>query len=219
MQVRKIVVPRTARYMILGDPGPAIRRVWFVCHGYGQLAADFIDSFRVLNDGSQLVVAPEGLSRFYMHGGKGRVGASWMTREDRNSEISDYIEYLDRVYREVMNPLLADNPNPVRVEILGFSQGTATAWRWAVSCDVTFHRLILWGGDVPGDCDWDKARKRLQSRELLLVAGESDPLLKPDVLGLQVKTLARQGITVPVKTFPGGHNIDADLLKEFAPQA
>jgi hypothetical protein len=37
-----LTVRRTARYHVLGDAAEAIREVWIVCHGYGQLAAEFI---------------------------------------------------------------------------------------------------------------------------------------------------------------------------------
>ena len=41
MQEHHLSVERTARYYTLGSlDGP--RDVWFVCHGYGQLAARFL---------------------------------------------------------------------------------------------------------------------------------------------------------------------------------
>ena len=84
-------VSRTARYYTLGDPGPGTRQVWVVCHGYGQLASRFLEKLRALDDGTRYLVAPEGLSRFYLSESPAerRVGASWMTREDRLAEIAD----------------------------------------------------------------------------------------------------------------------------------
>ena len=43
---------------MLGEPGPFTRQVWFVCHGYGFLAGDFIKNFEALNEKEHLVVAP-----------------------------------------------------------------------------------------------------------------------------------------------------------------
>ncbi|MCP5046462.1 MAG: phospholipase, partial [bacterium] len=60
MKKETIKVTKTARYFLLGEPGPHIRRVWFVCHGYGQLADDFLKEFQVLDNSHHLVVAPEG---------------------------------------------------------------------------------------------------------------------------------------------------------------
>ena len=99
---------RTARYYTLGGGSAAPRDVWFVLHGYGQLAGDFIRYFSDLAADDSLVVAPEAMNRFYLvttetsAPARDRpVGATWMTREDRDSEIADYVEYLDALYDEV----------------------------------------------------------------------------------------------------------------------
>src|SRR5512140_2894757 len=90
-----IAVPRTARYYTLGPTHGFPRELWFVCHGYGQLGARFVEQFASLDDGTRLIVAPEALSRFYLDSiperrnqQSPRVGASWMTREDRLAEIA-----------------------------------------------------------------------------------------------------------------------------------
>ena len=99
-----LAVERTARYFTDREPSRNIRDVWFVCHGYGQLASDFIREFECIGSTSRLIVAPEALSRFYIadkggfHGPDAKIGATWMTREDREVEIADYIGYLDRLY-------------------------------------------------------------------------------------------------------------------------
>src|SRR5712691_10353388 len=97
-----IEVRRTARYFTLGPTHGFPRELWIVCHGYGQLANRFLSHFSPLDDGTRLVVAPEGLSRFYVDPlserrtqSVPRIGASWMTKEARQSEIDDYIAYLD----------------------------------------------------------------------------------------------------------------------------
>ena len=98
MREHSIKVRRSARYYTLGpDDERAVRDVWFVLHGYGQLAAQFIGIFEALNDGTRLIVAPEALNRFYVAGvetapaAERGVGATWMTREDRLNEIDDYV--------------------------------------------------------------------------------------------------------------------------------
>src|SRR5205809_2907590 len=101
-------VAKTARYFTLGERSGGVAQVWFVCHGYGQLAGRFLEKLRVLDDGTgRLLVAPEGLSRFYLSESPAerRVGACWMTREDRLAEIDDYVQYLDAVYAAVFTHL------------------------------------------------------------------------------------------------------------------
>src|SRR5207244_11621240 len=102
MEEHRVTVARSARYFTLGGTEP--REVWFACHGYGQLAARFLEKLRVLDDDGRCLVAPEGLSRFYLTESptERRVGATWMTREDRLAEIADYVRYLDAVYDDVL---------------------------------------------------------------------------------------------------------------------
>src|SRR3712207_4878931 len=96
-----IAVTRTARYYTLGANVMAPREVWFACHGYGQLAGYFARHFEALDDGTRMIVVPEALSRFYFgeargqHGAEAMVGATWMTREDREREIEDHVHYLE----------------------------------------------------------------------------------------------------------------------------
>src|SRR2546428_11922672 len=146
-----IGVSRTARYFALGDPARA-GEVWFACHGYGQLAARFLEKLRVLDGGHRSLVAPEGLSRFYLSESptERRVGASWMTREDRLAEIEDYVRYLDAVYAAVFESL---DRAGVTVHALGYSQGASTVSRWAALGKAKIDRLTLWGGAVPPGLD------------------------------------------------------------------
>src|SRR3989344_4462325 len=127
MQQKNIVIPKTARYFILNELSEKIEQVWFVCHGYAQLANYFINNFDELDKSKNLIIAPEGLHRFYWKGFSERVVASWMTKEDRESDIEDYVNYLNVVYDEVISSIKNKN---VKINILGFSQGTATVCRW-----------------------------------------------------------------------------------------
>jgi hypothetical protein len=76
-----------ARYHKLGEVNASTKQIWWVLHGYGQLSQFFIQKFEVLAKQNICVIAPEGLSKFYLSGNSGRVGASWMTRENRQMDI------------------------------------------------------------------------------------------------------------------------------------
>src|SRR5688572_17917874 len=97
MHEHHLRVQRTARYYALGSVGAHVRCIWVVLHGYGQLAASLLSRCAPLAGDDTLVVAPEALSRFYLapvspaDHRNAKVGASWMTREARESEIADYV--------------------------------------------------------------------------------------------------------------------------------
>lgn len=202
MREHELSTSRSARYFTLGAPERATE-FWFVCHGYGQLASRFLERFRPLEAEARCIVAPEGLSRFYLteHPAERRVGASWMTREDRLHEIDDYVRYLDAVYGTV-------NPRTARVTALGFSQGTATACRWAALGAARLDRLILWGGEVPPDLDL----KLLRVPSLTLVYGTRDEFFTPKVVAANEARLREHGIRSELVSFEGAHEIDAQTL-------
>ncbi|MBS1912869.1 MAG: phospholipase [Bacteroidetes bacterium] len=202
-----IVVPRTARYAMLGTPTAETKSVWFVCHGYAQLAARFILEFEGVEDSSTLIIAPEGLSRMYLRNSAGTVGASWMTREDRLNEIEDYVRYLDAVHDEVMEALRGED---IRVTTLGFSQGTATAGRWIGLGRSLHHRCILAGGLLPPDLPYE-AYARLP-QPLTYIVGSNDPLIDRAALEEQRTMLASLGVESSLTEFEGGHAIDVATL-------
>jgi len=200
-----------ARYEVLGNPGPAIEQVWFVCHGHGQLAKFFIKKFEALNDGKTLIVAPEGLYKYYLQGFSGRVGATWMTREDRLSDIDNYLTYLSAVMDEVKSHL---NEN-IRVTLLGFSQGGATISRFATQTNVSFDRLILWAGIFPPDLPPIESHRKLSDKECLLVYGLQDEYLTEERIAEQAKIAQKLKVIPKVMTFEGVHELNKCLLKEI----
>jgi predicted esterase len=203
-------VDRTARIATLGAPATAATW-WVVLHGYGQQAADFVDAFDGVAGPDRAVVAPEALSRFYVDGLETHeeVGASWMTRAAREQEITDYIAYLDRVV-EHFRP----EGTPPSVQVLGFSQGVATASRWALLGDTAVDRLVLWGGAPAHDLNLSTHAAQLRRMELTMVVGTDDPYVTPERRTLVQKTLARHDIPVTLHTFEGGHRLDDDTLRQ-----
>ncbi|HEX2867652.1 MAG TPA: hypothetical protein VHO03_11455 [Ignavibacteriales bacterium] len=206
-----IRVNKTARYFVLGEVTGQINQVWFVCHGYGQLASHFLKHFSKLNDGSRLIVAPEGLSRFYLSGTSGKIGASWMTSEDRLNEIGDYISYLNAVYNEIFSTVPRDS---VEVFLLGFSQGTATASRWFNNGKIDIDDLILWGGHLPPEINLENPMYR--KAKLSLVYGTGDEYLKPAYYSMDEMRLQAHGIQYQVISFEGGHWIKPDVLLKLS---
>lgn len=214
-----LTVKRTARYYTLGDRAAPVHDVWLVCHGFGQLARMFIEEFRVITRRGRLIVAPEALNRFYLNrdggraGGNARVGATWMTREDRLAEIDDYVRYLDDLRREVTDGVM-DTP---RVTALGFSQGTATVARWLVHGSAAPNRLILWAGLLPPDiAPGTAAHARLASADLHLVVGRNDEMMDPSHIDAQRQALERAHIPHTILEFDGGHRLDRETLQQMA---
>ncbi|RYY17087.1 MAG: phospholipase [Cytophagaceae bacterium] len=211
-----LAVARTARYQQLGEPSAATRQLWLVAHGYGQLAEYFVRHFQsvhALDPAGTVVVAPEALSRFYLSGTGGRVGASWMTSADRLAEIADQATYLDALLAH----LLPACPLDVHVTVLGFSQGTATVSRWLATTAARWrpHRLVLWAGDFPADIDPAAAQLLLHNLPLVLVSGEQDSYVGSAKLQAQAETLGAYGAQITMHTFAGDHTLHPPILRQL----
>lgn len=210
-----LLVPRTARYLTLGEIEGA-SEVWFVLHGYSMLAAAFLRWFEPVARQGRLLVAPEGLSRAYFEEkGTRRVGASWMTKEDREVEIEDYVRYLDVLEEQIM---LGVGGKP-KVEVHAFSQGTATACRWVAFGRPKVDRLVLWGGGVPPDLPLDRYGAALTRAGLTIAIGARDAYITQEEVDREQARLAAAGLLPTVHRFEGGHRVDPDLLRALTAEA
>ncbi len=219
---RHLVVNRTARFFTLGEIDPRITDVWFACHGYGQLAADFVKEFECIEAPNRLIVVPEALSRFYIPSGPGfhaadaKVGATWMTREDRETEIGDYVNYLDALYTEVFTKVVRPS---VRVTVLGFSQGGATVNRWVTRGNARADRLLMWGSLLASDSDLNEAAEFFRKVPLTIVYGKKDQFADSAMIANYEAIMKEKGIPYDLMTFAGGHRMDRDTLRRLAGDA
>ncbi|HET8770139.1 MAG TPA: hypothetical protein VFM71_04070 [Gemmatimonadaceae bacterium] len=219
-RIARFTVRRFARCAVRGPSDPAaVRELWIVLHGYGQLATEFAAIFGPQNvdDGTRLIVAPEGLSRFYDARSKpeahaeASVGASWMTREERTFEIEDQIAWLQQAFEAFVGPL----PRTVPVTVLGFSQGVAAASRWVASGQVHASRLICWGAALAPELDIGPASP-LRRSQLYLVLGLRDRYASPERVTAERARLDAAGLPYRFLSFEGGHRLDDATLKAIA---
>jgi predicted esterase len=173
------------------------------------MAGEFIKQFDYLVSDSSIVVAPEALSRSYFGT---KIGASWMTKEDRENEIADYVEYLDNLLTELRVKL----PKDVKVNILGFSQGVHTAVRWFVRSKYQFENLVLCSSDFPRDVSFDLLKEKLNSSKMHFMCGDEDEFIPMDSFESAIKFLDEQNIPVERYRFKGRHVVNHDIIKKIA---
>lgn len=212
METHSLRVPRTARFHTLGEPTSA-REVWYLLHGYGQLASAMLEACAVLARPNRLLVAPEALSRFYARGGEGPVGASWMTREDRTAEIADYLEYLAELASRVA---ILGVARGAPQKLLGFSQGAATASRWACRGAARFEHLILWGGGFAPDLKIGALQPSLEHTRITFVHGDADKVFDAVLCARDLAMVRSAHLQADEVTFAGGHALDAATLERIA---
>jgi predicted esterase len=175
------------------------------------LARFFLRKFQVLDPQENYIIAPQGLSKFYNEGFSGRVGASWMTKEDRLTEIENQKKYIDFVLKKE----LGDLSDKYKIVFLGFSQGVSTACRFLVSSQMECHHLVLWAGSFPPEIE-RKDTYHWRNMEITYVTGMQDPFLKEGIIEGMLNTVRLATGKNPNKIeFEGKHELDQEVLKNL----
>ena len=204
-----IKIEKIARYYSNEPKRREVKNFWFVIHGYGQLASDFIKEFEFLDDRNTLIIAPEGLSKFYS---KNKAGASWMTSEDRLNEINDYICYLEKVTNEIKSTY---NISVSEKYLLGFSQGVHTAVRFFLNSKKRFEHLILCSSDFPSDIDFDLLSNKLKSTVMHFIYGKNDRIINAKRYSESSDLLKKNNIEFYKVIYNGDHEIDEASVKKI----
>ena len=219
MHEHHLQVSRTARYFTTDARIESATEIWIACHGYAQLAGRFLRHFEPIADEHRLIVAPEGLSRFYIdapggyHGPDARIGATWMTREDRLAEIGDHVSYLDTLLEELARRRGASLP---AITAFGFSQGVATVARWLSLGASRVERVIAWGGTLPADVTTDKEGRYLGGARLTIVVGTRDQYVTGERVDAELARLDGMGVQYDLVRFDGAHEMNTVMLRQLA---
>ena len=227
--MHKIAVERTARYATAGAEPADTTTLWVVFHGYGQLASEFLTTFARQAPKATRIVAPEGLSRFYLElpraDGKhlARTGATWLTRDDREDDLRDALGMLHAVVGQEVDAILEARGDVPAIKVLGFSPGVAMSMRWVADvadrgvpeegADVATH--VLWAGGLAHDVSDDAMRAAWTGTTVQVVVGDKDKFATDSFRRTLRKRIDAMGIEVEEFTFGGGHRLDDDVLRKL----
>lgn len=208
MEEHSLEITRTARIYTLGTLSEKTEHIWIVVHGYAMLAQYFIQKFDQLDPEKNFIIAPEGLSRFYQNGLQGRIGASWMTAEDRTNEIRDYVNYLEKVYQLYVAP----HAGSKKLIAFGFSQGVSTLFRWMNTYSHDYYKIIAWAGSIPVDV---LENYQLSEHDIQIYYGDEDPLLSIDKTEAYLSTLNQYNIRFNAILYQGGHAVTKEIVEKL----
>ena len=200
-----------ANYAVSHEATFQEKEIWLVLHGYGQLAEYFLLKFQPYDSADRVFIAPEGTNYNYLNGFSGRVGANWMTRYEREVAIANNHVFLDKL----MQKYLSGFASLPKVKVLGFSQGAATATRWASQWTGKVDQLVLWAGGFAEDMELDLAREKFADTRIQVAIGDQDEFVTDEAVLLQKKMLDKLGKTAEKLSFSGGHQIDYELLSKI----
>ena len=200
-----------ASYCVSHDPSFQEKEIWIVFHGYGQLAEFFIRKFKSFDSSERLIVAPEGTNYGYLEGFSGRVGANWMTKHERELAIANNHRFLD----ELLGVILSKYDQRPNIHILGFSQGAATATRWASRWIGKVESLVLWAGGFAEDLVLSEAKEVFSQTKITLVLGHQDELITSESILKQEILLSNIVKNYERIGFEGGHELDLNVLEKI----
>ena len=209
---KTLQIEKKARYFLLGNPGNDTSIVWVVLHGYGMLSEFFIQKFKKLENKNTLILAPEALNRFYIDTNYGRVGASWMTKDERQDDIKENIKYLNSLMDQIIKEI---GHNRFKINVLGFSQGGATACRWLFKSGLKFENLIMWAGDIPKDTLTEENRLKWSDMNTHLVMGKKDELINEEMKAKFLKLVTDYKLDYKLTLYDGDHRVYPDVLMEL----
>ena len=210
---KQISISKTGKYSQIGKCSKKINNVWIVLHGYGMLSEYFVKKFDCIINETTLVIAPEATNRFYLANNYTRVGASWMTKLDREQEISDNILFLDKLFSIIKKEIGHDN---FKLNTLGFSQGGPALVRWLMSNKLNTNSLILWGSDIPKDSLVTENKSRWNSINLKIVIGKNSEYINEEKKQEFVGVVKSYGLKYELIEYEGSHKIVEEELKKIA---
>ena len=214
IKTHHIATPKTARYTAYGELSSKTKYFWFVLHGSNMLSEQMLYKFKHFDPETHFVIAPEGLSRFYVNGFGGEVVASWMTKRDRLEEIHDFSVYCSTLYDTYVQKL----PECCKTIIMGFSQGGVTAMRWLHHLDVTVDFLIPYACWIPEDIDYLTAKTDWNKICKIYTYGAEDQFLNEKKI-IEIQEICKAGnLDFHNEIYAGDHRVDKKQLKKIFKQ-
>lgn len=195
MAVVRLIETQTHGRVLVATATTPSDRCLVVFHGYGQNADDALaEVMRIPGIEGWHVLAVQALNRFYTRNDE-KIVAAWMTRQDRETAISDNIAYADRAIEQAA-------PARGHLVFAGFSQGVAMAYRAAIRGRHRAAGVIALAGDIPPEL---KADAQADWPRVLIGVGEAETWYTGDKLRGDLAFLESRGVAHEVVRFRGGH--------------
>lgn len=191
-----------------GATGPAPTLIGL--HGYGQTGADFLGLLRKIAPPGFACAAGQGFNQIWDYRTKG-ITFSWLTSFEKQHRLDSIWAYLNGM----IDRLAADGvTDPSRVWMLGFSQGSSLAYRFAQLHPGRIRGVVSVCADLPPDVQANL--DPLKSIPVLVAYGTEDNVVPPGKSTDAFSALSAGGVDAEIYSFERGHLIPSDLGPRFA---
>lgn len=195
-------------YSTLNELTEATENIWFVCHGMGYLSRFFIKYFKELDPHKNYIVAPQAQSKYYLTPKFKHVGASWLTRENTSTEMTNVLRYYDAIFEK--EQLLTDK----NLIVVGYSQGVSVAMRYVAKRQIKCTHLVLHSGGIPNELTNDDFK--FFKGKTTLIYGTQDEYLTDERMKQEFsKATMLFPERLDIVPFDGPHEVNVALINQL----
>lgn len=207
-QEHQVNYETTNTYSTLNQLSSDTEYIWLACHGIAYLSRYFIKYFKVLDPHKNFIIAPQAPAKYYQTKAFKYVGASWLTRENKEIEVENVLNYLDAIYEK-------EGLKNRKVILLGYSQGVSIVMRWLQKREIKCEQLIIHSGSIPDEFSCDDFKDKIKGK-IHLVYGNADQYINNEKLKTQLgmaRTLFPHHLKI--HEFEGKHEVSLNTLTEI----
>jgi predicted esterase len=208
-QTKHVSYQTTNTYSTLNSITNDTKNIWIACHGIGFLSKFFITYFENLDPKLNYIIAPQAPSKYYQTKAYKYVGASWLTKENRELETENVLNYLDALLK------LEKLPTDKNITLFGFSQGVSIVTRWMAQRKVACDHLVIHSGSIPIEFD-SKSFDYLPNLRTSIIYGTEDEFLTKEKIQSQFELANRIFPNAPeLIKFEGKHVMHPESIKHL----
>lgn len=205
MTEKNIPYTHTNSYSTLNNLSNKTKNVWVVFHGMGYLSRYFINYFKELPPDENYIIAPQAPSKYYQDKRFKYVGASWLTKENTETDKNNVFNYLDEVW---ITELASIDKSAVKVILMGYSQGVSIVTRWIASRKINCDYLLIHSGAIPSELKPSDFEHLPTSTPVTYIYGDKDEYVtEARVTEQRLNGSALFGNRLEVVIFSGVHEV------------
>ena len=206
---KQVTYSTTNSYSTLNSLTNKTKNIWIVCHGIGYLSKYFIKYFNELNVDENYIIAPQAPAKYYLNETYTHIGASWLTRENTETEIKNVLNYLDEVIQTENLP--ADR----NIIVLGYSQGVSIASRWLARRKISCNHLVIYAGFLPNELTAQDF-EHLKETKFSVIYGTNDQYFSKKRVDAELDRMKQLfDSDIKIITFDGGHVVNKESINSI----
>lgn len=206
---KEVIYQSVNTYDTLNDLTPNTKKVWLVFHGIGYLSRYFIRIFDKLDPDENYIIAPQAPSKYYKGDTYKKVGASWLTKENTNTETENVLRYIDSI---VTAEKISNN---LQFIVLGYFQGVSIASRWIVSRKITCDVFILISGGFPKELKKEDFTFLNDKTKIIHILGKNDPYFEIEKVKAEKNRVKGILPQIEFRTHSGGHELNINSILDI----